>query len=479
MSRGPQLSAESAAIPLRRSGRLKEKAQKKSIPKIGQSKVQLKPKANRLMLSKTGPPPLSSIDRASRAKKKENSATGTSRTAAPPRAPVPLSSAALIRHDLETRGYVTIDQKTELERAAHAPQSESLPSEAGSEMTTYDKNLPNLLGERRIYDADEHLGKGKELKVKEHSDVLRAATEVMVSDQPSISMSDWEIWEVYHKMVSGASLSEVSTIRRAFETYLEVPTVAPAPHYREGSQKWKVEQMSTLNQYPKPDHMEGLAYSEIPVWIKVNPRILDHGHVIPDMFLPNFMAEFKSEGSMKVAHTQCRLDGAFAARAWYEVYTLLLPDEERLGVPFVGTMEFDPDGWRCYIHWVGLATDGEKLHTVENTSANGTPLSFHMCRVAAGYSRYEDVKSFLNARQKAINFRNYFAQRRSRFSEQIKKLPAQEAPPAYKEMNVKTLKSMCKERAPPLTIGGNKKDLIDRLKRDDERKILAPANQPR
>jgi hypothetical protein len=56
---------------------------------------------------------------------------------------------------------------------------------------------------------------------------------------------------------------------------------------------------------------------------------------------PNFLVKNKSEESIKVTHTQCRLNRALAARGDYELYGLCGDPSVVLNTALVGTVRFN------------------------------------------------------------------------------------------------------------------------------------------
>jgi hypothetical protein len=177
---------------------------------------------------------------------------------------------------------------------------------------------------------------------------------------------------------------------------------------------------------------------------------------ITGLAFPNFIVEHKSEGSMRIAHTQCRLDGAFAARAYYELHGLYGSPEIALNTALVGTVEFNGEIFVGNVHWVS------------KPSNDGKELSYHMRRVACFFTRGLCVEDFLEARRIARNFREYFADLRVEHLRKLQDLPPRWQPPNYAHLQRAALTKELEKRG--LSVKGVKGELVKRLENDDTTK---------
>ncbi len=85
---------------------------------------------------------------------------------------------------------------------------------------------------------------------------------------------------------------------------------------------------------------------------------------------------------MKLAHTQCRLDGALAARGYYELYGLCGDPSVVLNTAFVGTVEFNGESFVGNVHWISQPSNG------------GKEFEYHMTRVLCFFAGNSKSKIF-------------------------------------------------------------------------------------
>jgi hypothetical protein len=225
-----------------------------------------------------------------------------------------------------------------------------------------------------------------------------------------------------------------------FHDYMNISNKPlPLPHRREVDQKWKSHINSDIKPWkPKPDYAEGISAEQLPHWAIRDPHLSTY--INPDchlqLGLPNFLVEYKGEGSMKVAHQQARLDGGVAAEGLYKLYSRLNKSEEScLDQPLVGTLEWNGDVVIGNVHWATKSISGSR------------EVDFHMCRVMCHMTRGIGIDDFLKNRAKARNFRQYFANVRERIFKDLQDFekPVSTAE-TYEHMTGKQCLALMRER---------------------------------
>lgn len=316
-------------------------------------------------------------------------------------------------------------------------------------MSTYDKNLPEQLTRRGIFDEILPLDPAKPKNLSAIQDALLASP----PSPGTVTPSDEEInqYSVYCQIITSVGILESDLAARAFVPFFGVPIVLPKPHVRGGKQQWGETAEPKIQQRPKPDYFEGLSSYCVPEWVE--KHLKNYARPFPEIAFPNFLVEHKSEGSMKVAHTQCRLDGALAARGYYELYGLFGDPSVVLNTALVGTVEFNGESFVGNIHWVSQPSGG------------GKELEYHMRRVVCFFARGLKVEDFLTARRAARNFRAYFSELRAEHLKKLKDLTPRPHPPNYSSLKVAALMQKLADRE--LSTKGVKGELIKRLEQDD------------
>jgi hypothetical protein len=316
-------------------------------------------------------------------------------------------------------------------------------------MSTYDKNLPEELTRRGIFDevlpADPSKPKN-----------LLAIRNALLASPPSsdtIPPSEEEIsdYSIYCQIITSVGILENDLAARAFQPFFNIPLQLPDPHVRGGKQQWGETSMPKIPQKPKPDYFEGLSSLAVPEWVE--KHLGNYARPVAGIAFPNFLVEHKSEGSMKVAHTQCRLDGALAARGYYELHGLYGDPGVVLNTALVGTVEFNGESFVGNVHWVSQPSGG------------GKELEYHMRRVVCFFARGLKVEDFLTARRAARNFRAYFSELRAEHLRKLQGLKPRPHPPNYASLKVAVLVEELAKRK--LSTKGVKGVLITRLEKDD------------
>ncbi|KUJ23825.1 uncharacterized protein LY89DRAFT_3964 [Mollisia scopiformis] len=220
--------------------------------------------------------------------------------------------------------------------------SEDLPSTRSSKMSTYDKNLPEQLTRRGIFDETLLPDPSKPKNLLAIQDALLASP----SSSGTIPPSEEEIrdYSVYCQIITSVGILENDLAARAFQPFFDVPLQVPEPHARGGKQQWGETPKPEIQQRPKPDYFEGLSSLMVSEWVE--KHLGPYARPVAGIAFPNFLVEHKSEGSMKLAHTQCRLDGALAARGYYELHGLYGDPGVVLNTALVGTVEFNGE---CFV----------------------------------------------------------------------------------------------------------------------------------
>lgn len=159
---------------------------------------------------------------------------------------------------------------------------------------------------------------------------------------------------------------------------------------------------------------------------------------------------------MKIAHTQCRLDGAVAAQGYYELHGLYGDPRVVLNTALVGTVEFNGESFVGNVHWVSQPSSG------------GKELEYHMRRVMCFFARGLKVEDFVTARRAARNFRAYFSEVRAEHLRKLQGLNPRPPPPNYANLKKAVLIEELTKRKLPTK--GDKGKLVTRLENDDATK---------
>lgn len=272
-------------------------------------------------------------------------------------------------------------------------------------MSTYDKNLPEELTRRRVY--DELLPPDSENPMN----LLAIQNAVLVEDGVSTDFVQPSVQEVtdyieFCQIIASVGINEAQIAKRAFDLYFGIRPQLEEKHACGVSQRWVDFPEPKIRQKPNPDYFEGLASIVLPEWVE--KHLGNYARPVAGIAFPNFLAELKSEGSMKIGHTQCRLDGACAARGYYELHGLYgNPNDVVLNTALVGTIEFNGEICVGNVHWVSKPLGGRG------------ELEYHMKRAFCFFTRGLSAEDFLKGRRAARNFRAHFAELRA---EHLKKL---------------------------------------------------------
>jgi hypothetical protein len=201
-------------------------------------------------------------------------------------------------------------------------------------------------------------------------------------------------------------------------------------------------------------------------------------YVRPDISLtvaiPNLVAEFKGNGSMKIAHHQARLDGGFASQGFFklydyisqlgETYRHLKASERCLDKALVGSLEYNAEVIVGNVHWA-----------TKSTSTPGR-VDYHMRRVMCHFTRGLDFKDFIKIRTEARNFRRHFANVREKIFKELVGLPRPaSAQETYESMPGPALKALCRKRR--IRIGkGHVADMRKQLRHHDKTGGIATSS---
>ena len=133
-------------------------------------------------------------------------------------------------------------------------------------MSTYDKNLPEQLTRRGIFDETLPPDPAKPKN-------LLAIQKSLLTPPPSsdtISPSEEEIsdYSVYCQIITSVGILESDLAARAFQPFFDVPPQLPKPHVRGGKQQWGETSKPKVHQRPKPDYFEGLDSLSVPEWVE-------------------------------------------------------------------------------------------------------------------------------------------------------------------------------------------------------------------
>lgn len=195
----------------------------------------------------------------------------------------------------------------------------------------------------------------------------------------------------------------------------------------------------------------------VPEWVP--DHLKEYANPTSQIALPNFVAEFKGESSMKIAHQQARLDGGVAAKGFYTLYRDYNVPENCLGQALVGSLEFNPEVVIGNVHWA----------TESKSKTGEVKVEYYMCRVMAHFTRGLNFEEFVRNRREARNFRIFFANIREEILKELNALPEPaKRGPNYDAMKKPQLQDECKRRH--LRQGGNISELKDRLRAYDARR---------
>jgi hypothetical protein len=317
-------------------------------------------------------------------------------------------------------------------------------------MSAYDKNLPELLTRRSIFDEVLPPNPENPKNLKAIQDAILAVpfppTDTREPDEQEI-----EDYSTYCQIIFEPGISESDIGSRACVPLFGIPNKLPGIHIRGGGPKWGDVGQPKLDYVPRPDYIEGISSLLLPEWVE--KHLGNYARPIAGVAFPNFLVEYKGETSMRVAHTQCRLAGAYAARGYYELHGLYGSPDVILDTALVGTIEFNGEICVGNVHWVSKPSGGSG------------DLHYHMKRVLCSFTRGLGEKDFIRTRQMARNFRSYFTDLRAEHFKKLQSLKPRRHPPNYPSFKISRLKHELQSRK--LSTKGLKPDLIRRLEEHD------------
>jgi hypothetical protein len=321
-------------------------------------------------------------------------------------------------------------------------------------MSTYDPSMPTKLTRCGMFDEkwfDDKIG------LKKPDNLQSMLNGISSFNNDSGDKAQWDDYKKYVSSLLAPSYSE-DMAGDLLTIYLGIPlTELQQPHYKERNLPWRpLPPDSQVRDWkPKPDYAEGIIADQLPVWILDHPDI--GTYVNPDsdqlMALPNFMAELKGKGYMKIAHQQARLDGGVAAQALFKLYNHLETPEKCWGQALVGSLEFNGEVMIGNVHWASKPT------------SNTRDADYHMCRIMCHFTRELGFEGFVKNRAEARSFRQYFANVRRKILKELQGIPQPPTPPkSYDKMSGKELRDLCRERNIPQ---GKNDEMRKRLKLSD------------
>lgn len=326
-------------------------------------------------------------------------------------------------------------------------------------MSTHEKGLPDALTNEGIFEEFQGSNINNYLpgpaEPKNLFSIQRALRVGLDSLFNTIVPTEGERDDYFEhcEALTAGNICEADIGARSFEPFFGIPINLPGVHFRACGKKWNNLPKPPIKSHcPRPDYCEGLKRKDLPKWIE--KKIGKYAVPIPGLAFPNFIVEHKAEGSMKVAHTQCRLDGAFAAKGYYELYGLYGDPEAVLDRALVGTGEFNAETFTGNIHWVSKGKGG---------------LEYHMRRVVCFFTRGVCVEDYIRARQTARNFRSYFEDLRVEHLKELNNLSPQSHPPDYHILNSSELRKELGDRGLS-TAKATKAECILLLQKDDAEK---------
>lgn len=323
--------------------------------------------------------------------------------------------------------------------------SEDPPSSAA--MSTYSKELPIELTRRKVFEENFY----HDAPAPKNLIAIQNAIDFQDGISSGVGEATVKDYVKFCQAITRSGINEVVMARDAFDPYFNLHSeFESAGKYAFAmSKKWIDYPEPKIDPKPSPDYFEGLSTVDVPEW--VDKHLERYATPVPEVAFPNFLAEIKSEGSMRIGHTQCRLDGAFAARGYYALHGLYSPADIALNTAFVGTIEFNGEICIGNVHWMTKCPKGE--------------LEYRMKRVFCVVTRGLGVEDFVKGRGKARNFRSYFAGIRLEHLRKLESLPVRAHPPNYKRQKVPELREELKKRK--LATRGHKEELIKRLEQAD------------
>jgi hypothetical protein len=276
-------------------------------------------------------------------------------------------------------------------------------------MSAYDKNLPELLTRRSIFDEVLPPNPENPKNLKAIQDAIFA----LPTEPDGQGVGDYT---TYCQTIFETGISELDLGSRACIPFFGIPNKLPGIHIRGGGLKWGDVNQPKLDFVLKPDYIEGISSLLLPEWVE--KHLGNYARPIAGVAFPNFLLECKGESSMRVAHVRCRLAGAYAARGYYELHSLYGNPDVILDTALVGTIEFNGEICVGNVHWVSKPSGGD--------------LQYDMKRVLCCFTRGLDEQDFIRSRQMARNFRSYFANLRAEHFRRLQGLKLRRRPPNHR-----------------------------------------------
>lgn len=344
-------------------------------------------------------------------------------------------------------------------------------------MTAYDPLMPERLTEFGVFD-ETYSEDIEDLKTpKNIHDIVNSITSLQNDSTNEAQLrQEYKAWlETILKPVFNED-----DAGRYFNGYMDVPPYdPPAPHFLAIKQQWTAPIDSQIKTWKaNPDFVEGIAGPQLPNWISTALGSYVRPDIAMAVALPNFIAEFKGKGVMKIAHQQARLDGGYASQGFFKLYEHLrkLGEGKRgepyknldftqnfLGQALVGSIEYNGEVMICNVHWASRSKDADRK------------VDYHMRRVMGHLTRGLGFDDFVKYRAEARNFRRYFSNVRENIFKELSDLPHPKKPAeTYDNLAGTQLKAMCKLRG--ISIGKRSvADLRKSLQEDDGRNSKAIA----
>lgn len=247
----------------------------------------------------------------------------------------------------------------------------------------------------------------------------------ITQERPHSPPPDQFDFEQYAQAVINTQ-NEDAVRTKLFDRYFGVPLNIEDGHIHEYNQTWTkyVAVVGTAlpescTHRPKPDYAEGIDEADLPEWMCRELK----GTCIPSevMAFPNFVAEYKRNASMYIAHTQNRHCGSIASQAYHEYYSQIrkTPDES-WDIAKVGSVEFNGDVMVGNVHWVSKGAGGK---------TDRDHRRYHMTRALCRFTCGLKFEDFKEARKEARNFRDYFWGVRDHLREECTSLQSKAATP--------------------------------------------------
>lgn len=304
----------------------------------------------------------------------------------------------------------------------------------------YSKAFRNVLKRQGIL---EQQYSRKHAREPNNFEEIRSAIKQERSGSPPPNEHDYE---QYAEAVLNTQ-NEDAVRTKLFDRYFGVPLNMEEGHIHEYNQMWTKYVAvvgpalpESCTQRPKPDYAEGIDEADLPEWMCNQLR----GTCIPSevMAFPNFVAEYKRNASMYIAHTQNRHCGSIASQAYHEYYTKIRKEpDESWDIAKVGTIEFNGDVMVGNVHWVSKGDGGrtDRNHRI-----------YHMTRVLCRFTCGLTFEDFKEARDEARNFRDYFLGVRNDLREECTSLHSKTATRPHIEILSNPLSSVAEEEEPDL-----------------------------